>query len=139
MERFLGNYSPHFYAILRIVAGIMFAMHGSQKLLGWPGDGETVPLASMMGVAGIVELVGGILIAIGFLTSWAAFIASGEMAVAFFMAHFPQGWNPLENQGETAVLYCFLFLYMAARGSGIWSVDSGRNRRPAYDSDRRYA
>lgn len=138
MERFLGNYSPHLYAILRIVAGIMFAMHGSQKLFGWPGDGNTVELASMMGVAGIIELVGGILIAIGFLTSWAAFIASGEMAVAFFMAHFPQDWNPLVNQGETAVLYCFLFLYMAARGSGIWSVDAAMNRGARHTIDRNH-
>ncbi len=136
MERFLGNYSSHFYALLRIVAGIMFAMHGSQKLLGWPGDGQTVELASMMGVAGIIELVGGILIAIGFLTSWAAFISSGQMAVAFFMAHFPQDWNPLVNQGETAVLYCFLFLYMAARGSGIWSVDAAMNRGTRHNLDR---
>ena len=82
----------------------------------------------MMGVAGIIELVGGLMIAFGFLTSWAAFIASGEMAVAFFMAHFPQGWNPLENRGEAAVLYCFLFLYMASRGSGIWSIDGTRNK-----------
>lgn len=136
MEGFLGRYSPHFYAILRIVAGLLFAMHGSQKLLGWPGDGDTVPLASMMGVAGIIELVAGIMIAIGFLTSWAAFIASGEMAVAFFMAHFPEHWNPLVNQGELAVLYCFLFLYMAARGSGIWSVDAAMRRGSAYDAER---
>ncbi len=128
MDRFLGNYSPQFYALLRIVAGLMFAMHGSQKLLGWPGDGNTVDIASLMGLAGIIELVGGLMIAFGFLTSWAAFIASGEMAVAFFMAHFPQHWNPLINKGEAAVLYCFLFLYMAARGSGIWSVDAARHR-----------
>ena len=128
MERYLGKYSPELYALLRIVAGLMFAMHGTQKLLGWPGDGNTVEIASMMGVAGIIELVGGLMIAFGFLTSWAAFIASGEMAVAFFMAHFPQGWNPLENRGEAAVLYCFLFLYMASRGSGIWSIDGTRNK-----------
>lgn len=138
MDRFLGNYSPQLYAILRIVAGIMFAMHGSQKLFGWPGDGNTVELASMMGVAGIIELVGGIMIAIGFLTSWAAFIASGQMAVAFFMAHFPQDWNPLVNQGETALLYCFLFLYMAARGSGIWSVDAAMNRGNRNNLDRNH-
>lgn len=136
MERFLGKYSAYFYAILRIVAGLMFAMHGSQKLLGWPGDGETVALDSMMGVAGIIELLGGILIAIGFLTSWAAFICSGEMAVAFFMAHFPQHWNPLINQGETAVLYCFLFLYIASHGSGIWSVDAAMNRGSRDNLDR---
>lgn len=124
MERFLGRYSPYLYAILRMVAGIMFAMHGSQKLFGIPGGGDPVEIGSMMGIAGIIELVTGILIAIGFLTSIAAFIASGQMAVAFFMAHAPQGLNPLLNEGELAVLYCFLFLYMAARGSGVWSVDS---------------
>ena len=91
MDRILGNYAPHFYALLRIVAGLLFAMHGSQKLFGWPGDGNTVEIASMMGIAGIIELVAGLMIAVGFLTGWAAFIASGEMAVAFFMAHFPQG------------------------------------------------
>ncbi|MCP2045434.1 DoxX family protein [Pontibacter sp. HSC-36F09] len=128
MERFLGPYSPQLYAILRIVAGLMFAMHGTQKLFGWPGDGNTVEIASLMGLAGIIELVAGLMIAFGFLTGWAAFIASGEMAVAFFMAHAPQGWNPLLNKGETALLYCFLFLYMAAHGSGIWSIDAAMGR-----------
>ncbi|MBC5773033.1 DoxX family protein [Pontibacter sp. KCTC 32443] len=139
MDGFLGRYSPHLYAILRIVAGLMFAMHGSQKLFGWPGDGNTVELASLYGLAGIIELVGGLMIAFGFLTDWAAFICSGEMAVAFFMAHFPQGPIPLLNQGELAVLYCFLFLYMAARGSGIWSVDSLWRRRPVTTTGHRFA
>ena len=130
MDRILGNYAPHLYALLRIVAGLLFAMHGSQKLFGWPGDGNTVEIASMMGIAGIIELVAGLMIAVGFLTGWAAFIASGEMAVAFFMAHFPQGPIPLLNKGELALLYCFLFLYMAARGSGIWSVDAAMHRGP---------
>ncbi|SFH07312.1 DoxX family protein [Pontibacter chinhatensis] len=130
MERFLGNYGPQLYALLRIVAGLLFAMHGTQKLFGWPGDGNTVELASLMGLAGIIEFVGGLMIAFGFLTSWAAFIASGEMAVAYFMAHAPQALWPIENQGELTVVYCFLFLYMAARGSGIWSVDAARGRRP---------
>ena len=127
MERFLGKYAPHFYAILRIVAGLLFAFHGSQKLFGFPGDGNGMPLASMMGFAGIVELVGGLLIAIGLFTSWAAFIASGQMAFAYFMAHAPKGTFPIENQGELAMLFCFLFLYIAARGAGIWSVDAARN------------
>lgn len=126
MERYIGSYAPYLYAILRIVAGLMFAMHGTQKLFGWPGGQDTVDLASLMGLAGIIELVGGLMIVFGFFTGYAAFIASGEMAVAFFMAHAPQGWNPLLNDGETAVLYCFLFLYMAARGSGPWSIDAGR-------------
>ena len=135
MEGFLGMYSPHFYAILRIVAGLLFAMHGSQKLLGWPGNGQTVELASLMGAAGIIELVGGLMIAFGLFTSIAAFIASGEMAVAFFMMHFPEHWNPLVNKGELAVLYCFLFLYMAARGSGIWSIDAARHKGSRYAAD----
>lgn len=131
MEKILGPYSPQLYAILRIVAGLMFAMHGAQKLFGWPGDGNTVELASLMGLAGIIELVGGLLIAFGLFASWAAIICSGEMAVAFFMAHFPEHWSPLINKGELAVLYCFLFLYIASRGAGIWSVDAamGRSRR----------
>jgi len=87
MERFLGKYSPQLFALLRIAAGLMFAMHGSQKLFGWPGDGNTVELASMMGLAGIIELVAGLMIAFGFLTTWAAFIAGIEMIVAYFMAH----------------------------------------------------
>jgi putative oxidoreductase len=136
MERFLGPYSPQLYAVLRIVSGLMFAMHGTQKLFAWPGDRTHVELASMMGVAGVVELVAGLMIAFGFLTGWAAFLASGQMAVAFFYAHVPQGWNPLVNEGEKAVLYCFLFLYMAARGSGIWSIDAAIGRGTRTDTER---
>lgn len=138
MNGFLGNYAPHLYALLRIVAGLLFAMHGTQKLFGWPGDGNTVEIASLMGVAGIIELVGGLMIAFGFLTSWAAFIASGEMAVAYFMAHAPQAPWPIQNQGEPAVLFCFLFLYMAARGSGIWSIDGARHSGRVANADTRY-
>jgi putative oxidoreductase len=123
MDRFLGRYSEAIYTALRVIAGIMFAMHGAQKVLGALG-GEKVPLASLMGLAGLIELVGGLLIAVGLFTSWAAFIASGEMAVAYFKVHAPQGPLPLQNQGELAVLYCFLFLYMAARGGGRYSLDA---------------
>ncbi len=129
MERFLGTYAPYLYALLRIVAGLMFAMHGSQKLFGIPGGKDPVALFSMMGLAGVVELVGGLLIALGLFASIAAFIASGQMAAAYFMAHAPQAALPLLNGGETALLYCFLFLYIAARGSGVWSLDSLRTRR----------
>ena len=131
MDRFLGKFSPYFFALLRIVAGLMFAMHGSQKLLGWPGDQPPVEIASQMGFAGIIELVGGLLIAFGFFASWAAFIASGEMAFAYFIVHAPQDTLPLINKGELAVLYCFLFLYIAAHGSGIWSIDALRKPKPA--------
>ncbi|WP_375585412.1 DoxX family protein [Cyclobacterium xiamenense] len=123
MEKYLGKFAPQLYALLRIVAGFSFAMHGSQKLIGWPGGEEPKELFSMIGFAGVVELVGGILIMIGLIGSIAAFISSGQMAVAFFMVHAPQGWNPLLNGGEKALLFCFIFLFIAAKGSGIWSVD----------------
>jgi putative oxidoreductase len=134
MERYLGKYSPYFYALLRIIAGLMFAMHGTQKLFSWPVAGPPSPLPPMLLAAGILELVLGLLIAVGFLTGYAAFIASGEMAAAFFIQHAPRGLLPIVNQGELAVLYCFLFLYMASRGSGPWSIDALMRRtetRPA--------
>lgn len=128
MDR-INQYAPYLYAVLRIVSGLLFAMHGSQKLFGIPGGGDPVALASLMGFAGVVELGGGLLIAIGLFTRVAAFLASGQMAVAYFMAHMPQGPVPLLNKGELSVLYCFLFLYIVAQGSGIWSVDATRQRR----------
>jgi putative oxidoreductase len=116
MQRLLGRISPYTYAALRIVAGVLFACHGAQKLLGLFG-GRQVPLMSQMGLAGVIELGCGLLIAIGLFTSLAAFIASGEMAVAYFQAHAPRGPIPIQNDGELAVLYCFLFLYIASRGT----------------------
>ncbi len=128
MERIIGRYTPQLFAILRIIAGLMFAMHGTQKLLGWPGGGERVA-APLMVAAGVIEIVGGLLIAIGLLTGWAAFICSGEMAAAYFIAHaHPVLSWPIMNKGELPVLYCFLFLYIAAHGAGIWSVDGSRRR-----------
>jgi putative oxidoreductase len=124
--RFLARYVEICYALLRVVAGLMFALHGAAKILGL--GGQKVPLASLFGAAGLIELVGGLLIALGLFTSVAAFIASGEMAVAYFMVHAPQGLHPVANKGELAALYCFLFLYMAARGSGRYSVDASRTR-----------
>ncbi|UOQ73917.1 DoxX family protein [Hymenobacter cellulosilyticus] len=126
-----SSYASYAYALLRIVVGLLFAMHGSQKLLGFPGDGASMPLASLMGVAGIIELVGGLLIMLGLFTRVAAFIASGTMAVAYFMAHFPKHPLPIINEGELAVVYCFVFLFIAAYGSGIWSLDSLRTNRTA--------
>jgi putative oxidoreductase len=128
--RFLGKYADILYAVLRIVAGLLFLCHGGQKLFGWfGGDKVTDP---MMVVAGVIEFAGGLLIAIGLFTSIAAFLASGEMASAYFMAHAPHSPIPLVNHGELAILYCFLFLYMAARGSGRLSVDSARRRAKAF-------
>jgi putative oxidoreductase len=122
MKAPLGRFSDLTYALLRIVAGGMFAIHGAQKIFGVLG-GQAQPIASMAGAAGIIELVTGIMIMIGFMTGIAAFIASGEMAAAYFMAHAPGGLNPVQNGGEPAVLYCFVFLYMSSRGSGRYSVD----------------
>jgi putative oxidoreductase len=130
MERFLGRFSPQLYALLRIIAGVMFAMHGTQKLFGWPGGKEPAGVA-LMRVAGAIELTAGIMIAIGLLTGIAAFIASGQMAAAYFMAHAPNGIWPILNQGELAALYCFLFLFIAAHGGGIWSIDGARRGRGA--------
>ena len=122
MERVLGRFSPQLYALMRIVVALLFACHGAQKLFGVFG-GQPVVLASKLGLAGIIEFVGGLMVAFGFLTGTAAFIASGEMAYAFFTQHFPRGPVPIQNGGEPAVLYCFVFLYIASRGVGIWGVD----------------
>jgi putative oxidoreductase len=127
MERVLGRYSSYVYAILRIVMGFLFLQHGTQKFFAWPPPaqpGGGGPLEGLSLVAAILELVCGVLIMVGFFTSFAAFIASGLMAVAYFMVHQPMGALPISNRGELAVVYCFIFLYIAARGSGIWSVDS---------------
>ncbi|HVT05593.1 MAG TPA: DoxX family protein [Thermoanaerobaculia bacterium] len=123
----LKKYEGHLFALLRIVSGLMFAMHGTQKLFNFPpSDHPGMAIASMGGLSGLIELVAGLLIAIGLFTGFAAFIASGEMAVGYFMMHFPKGFWPIQNKGELAVLYCFLFLYMAARGSGPLSIDAAR-------------
>ena len=121
MQTLLGRYSPYFYALLRIVAGLLFAQHGVQKLFGLLG-GTQQPLMSQMGLAGIIETFGGLAIALGLFTSPVAFVASGQMAVAYFQAHLPRGFWPIQNGGELAVLNCFLFLYIASRGSGKWSL-----------------
>ena len=127
MDGILGRFAPHIYAFLRIVAGLLFAQHGAQKLLGLLG-GRQVAIASQFGLAGIIELVGGVLIAAGVYASPIGFIASGEMAVAYFRTHAPQGFWPVQNGGELAALYCFLFLYVAARGNGMWSIQGGKKR-----------
>jgi putative oxidoreductase len=122
MEKWLGKYTNFFYALMRIIAGALFACHGAQKLFGVLGGQKQE--ATLMIAAGVIELAGGILIAVGLFTSYVAFIASGEMAVAYFKQHFPGGFWPIMNRGELAVLFCFVFLYIASRGSGILSIDA---------------
>lgn len=126
----LGRYSTYVYAILRIVVGFLFLWHGWQKLIGpvpqQPVEGAAPQtLSPLMAVGGTIEMLGGLLIMIGLFAGVAAFLASGMMAVAYFMVHFGmQSFLPIVNKGELAVLYCFVFLYIASRGSGVWSVDS---------------
>jgi putative oxidoreductase len=125
----LARLSEPIYAAFRIVVGFLFAFHGAQKLLGMFG-GQTQPVGTMLWVAGVIELVGGVLVMIGLLAGIAAFLASGEMAGAYVMAHAPKGTWPIENGGELAVLYCFAFLYISARGAGMLSVDRATRGGP---------
>ncbi|MBA3767438.1 MAG: DoxX family protein [Acidobacteria bacterium] len=119
------TWAPRLLSILRIITGFLFMVHGAQKLFGFPAPmpGGTPPLMSLIGVGGILEFFGGLLILLGLFTRPVAFILSGMMAVAYFMAHAPGGFWPMLNKGEIAVLYCFIFLYLAAAGGGSWSVD----------------
>ena len=136
MDRVIGRYYRHIYAVFRIVVGLLFMMHGSQKLFGLPaGQGTGGSLPAFMLAAGINEFLAGLMILLGFFAAIAAFIASGEMAVAYFMSHLPRALLPIQNQGELAVLYAFVFLYIAARGSGPWSVDSVLRGRNTLDTD----
>lgn len=132
----LATWTPRAQALLRIVAGYLFLLHGSSKLLHVPHIGyfDNLPLFSLMGLAGALELVGGVLLVIGLFTRPVAFVLSGEMAAAYFMAHAKADnvLLPLLNEGEAAVLFCFVFLFLAAAGAGAWSVDAQRaKKRPA--------
>jgi putative oxidoreductase len=122
MTRWLGRYSNFSYALMRFFAGALFACHGAQKLFGVLGG--TKQSDTLMQVAGVIEFGAGILIAVGLFASCAAFIAAGEMAVAYFKQHAPGGFWPIVNRGELAVLFCFVFLFIASRGSGILSIDA---------------
>ncbi len=123
MDRWLGKYSEPLYAVMRVVVGLLFACHGAQKLFGVLGGQSQLANPKLL-AAGIIEFVGGGLVALGLWTCYAAFVASGEMAVAYFTAHAPGGVWPAVNRGELAILYCFVFLYVASRGSGPLSVDA---------------
>ncbi len=127
-QKFIDTWSPRLLAVLRIVTGLLFLEHGTAKLLGLPHVAvfDGLQLLSLMGLAGVLELGGGLLIVLGLFTRPVAFMLSGQMAVAYFMAHAPQAFLPLVNQGELAVLYCFVFLYLFIAGPGTFSIDSAR-------------
>ena len=130
----LERWSPLMLAVLRIVTALIFMEHGTQKLLGFPaGSNPQPPLFSLYGFAGMLELVGGVLILLGLFTRPVAFILSGQMAFAYFLGHAPRGFFPVNNGGDASILYCFVFLYLAVAGPVAWSVDASRGRTaPAY-------
>ena len=125
--KFMRPFEDQTYALLRIVSGFLFLWHGSQKLLGFPPPSFDPPW-HITYIAGGIELIGGAMIMIGLFAAPAAFLSSGLMAAAYWMAHFDtENWLPIMNRGDAAVLYCFVFLYVAAKGSGIWSIDAARS------------
>ena len=123
MKCYLGRFSDRIYGVVRIVVGFLFACHGADKLFPVFG-GPPAQMTPLVWASGLIELVGGGLICLGILTGWAAFICSGQMAVAYFMVHQPRGLFPIENGGERAALYSWIFLYIAAKGAGPWSLGS---------------
>ena len=127
----LSRFVEPTYAMMRVVVGLLFAFHGAQKLFGVL-DGTARPIVSLMGLAGIIEFTAGLLVMIGLLGGLAAFVASGQMAFAYFLGHAPRGGWPIQNDGELAVVFCFVFLFISARGAGLWSVDAMMfpHRRP---------
>ncbi len=128
------SFAPRLQSVLRIVASLMFMLIGTMKLfafpVGLPPNGSVVPLISLLGVAGILEMFGGGLLLLGLFTRPVAFLLAGEMAVAYFMGHFTQGFWPMLNGGQPAILYCFIWLYFSAAGPGPWSLDAKRDKRP---------
>jgi putative oxidoreductase len=131
MNRWI-SWAPQFRSILRIVCGLLFIPLGTMKLFAWPvgmpPNNATASLLSQIGVGGVLELVGGALILVGLCTRPVAFVLSGEMAVAYWQFHAPMGFWPMLNQGQPAILFCFIFLYLSAAGAGPWSIDALRER-----------
>ena len=130
---FYATWSPRLLGLLRIILGFLFLQHGTAKLFGMPHVAmfDGLQLLSLMGAAGVIELVGGTLLLVGLFTRPVAFILSGQMAAAYFMAHAPNGFLPILNGGEMAVMYCFTFLYFAAAGAGAYSLDGLRGKAGA--------
>jgi putative oxidoreductase len=124
----LSRWQPQLLAVLRIVTALLFLEHATSKFLAFPVPFAIQPVPPLLMAAGVVELLAGVLVTLGLFTRIAAFIASGEMAIGYFMMHFPKSPWPLANQGEGAILFCFVFLYLAAAGPGAWSIDGARTR-----------
>jgi len=130
MEKFIDACQPKLLSLLRIITGFLFMQHGGQKMFGFPApQRHDFDLFSMMGVAGTLELFGGLLIVIGLFTRPTAFVLSGLMAFAYFIAHAPNNFWPLLNHGELAALFSFVFLYISSAGAGVWSIDHWRSKK----------
>jgi putative oxidoreductase len=127
----LNRFADPVFCITRLIVGLMFASHGGQKILGFPPGGHGPPEGALMITGGWIELVCGLLVAVGFLTRLAAFIASGEMAVGYFMMHAPGGFFPIQNHGEAAVFYSWFFFFTIFYGAGMWSIDALMSRGKA--------
>ena len=130
-QAFFATWSPRILSVLRIMTGLLFLEHGTAKFFGFPAVEflAGTPLFSLSGIGGVLEIVGGLLLVLGLFTRPAAFILSGEMAVAYFLAHAPSSFFPILNQGEAAILFCFVFLYLAFAGGGPWSLDAMMRRQ----------
>ena len=131
-EQIFSLWSPRALSVLRIVAALLFLTHGTAKLFHVPHVAmfDHLQLMSLIGLQGVLEAAGGLLLLIGLFSRPVAFVLCGDMAVAYFMAHWPKGWLPLLNHGELAVLYCFVFLYLWAAGPGPWSIDARLRAKP---------
>jgi len=129
MTTTLERFAPHMLSVLRVVAALLFLEHGMSRLFGFPSPLPTPPLFTMYWFAGTIEFVGGLLVVFGLLTRPAAFIMSGEMAFAYFLSHASKGFFPILNRGDGAILFCFIFLYLAFAGGGPWSLDALIGRR----------
>jgi putative oxidoreductase len=128
MDKFCQAWSPRLLSVLRIMTALMLLEHGTAKFFGFPHVAafDNLQFMSLLGAAGVLEIGGGLLLLIGLFTRPVAFILSGFAAVAYFLAHAPQGFYPMLNQGEPAVLYCFILLYLSVAGGGAWSLDATR-------------
>lgn len=124
----LARWQPQLLALLRIVTALLFLEHATQKFFAFPAPFPVQPLPPMLIAAGVIELITGVLVTIGLFTRLVAFLAAGEMAIGYFLMHFPQSFWPALNKGEAAILFCFVFLYIAAAGPGAWSVDGVREK-----------
>ncbi|MSP02251.1 MAG: DoxX family protein [Acetobacteraceae bacterium] len=128
-DAFRATWSPRLLSVLRIIAGLLFLQHGLSKFFGFPAPSPaTFQVYGLLGAAGAIEIVGGVMVAVGLFTRSVAFICSGQMAFAYFWAHAPRGFFPQANTGELAIFFCFVFLYIALEGGGPWSVDAARKR-----------